>query len=117
MAEAKNVVVDHQPASVVRKLYRQVVARRPLGIPQGADRAAIWPFLSQPLIKRFDIAEACEADEGREEAQKLRGEYANDDGQNPPVMSKPLIAWLESGLFSGGSEEAIPAAASVETVE
>jgi hypothetical protein len=39
-------------SGVVRKLYRQVVLRRPLGIPTGENKVAIWPFLSSGLIRQ-----------------------------------------------------------------
>lgn len=91
-----------QPDAVVRKLYRQVVARRPLGIPRGGDKAAIWPLLSKGLVRRFEVAQACENDYVRQ--------HAGQDG-------KPEFAWLELGLFSGANEEAIPAAAVVKRTE
>ena len=97
-----SAAAERQPDAVVRKLYRQVVARRPLGIPSGADKAAIRPFLSKGLTRRFEVAKACEADYVRQ--------HAGDDG-------KPEFAWLESGLFSGENEKSIPATAVVERTE
>ena len=93
---------QHQPDNVVRKLYRQVVLLRPLGIPSGASKTAIWPFLSKALIQRFELAQACEKDYYRQRAK--------DDGT-------PEFGWLESGLFSGENEKATPAAAIVERTE
>jgi hypothetical protein len=96
---SQNALSENLPDSVVQELYKQVVARKPLGIPKGADKAAIWSFLSKRLIQKLDAAQACTDDYYRQ---------MTDRG------SKPGFAWLESGLFSGENEEAIPAAAVVE---
>jgi hypothetical protein len=94
--------VEHSPDSVVRELYQQIVARRPLGIPKGADKAAIWPFLSNRLTQELDAAQACEGDYYRQMTDK---------------NSKPGFAWLENGLFSGANEEALPSATALERTE
>jgi hypothetical protein len=94
-----NAPVDPSPDAVVRELYKQVVARRPLGIPKGADKEAIWPFLSRGLIQRLDTAQACENDYFRQHTDK---------------DSKPGFDWLETDLFSGANEKAIPSEAVVE---
>lgn len=93
---------EDRPNTVVRKLYKEVVARKPLGIPRGADRAAIWPFLSKRLTQTLDTAQACEADYFR---------------KHPDKTSKPQFGWLESGIFSGENEEAMPAEAVVERTD
>jgi len=87
------------PDFVVQELYQQVVARRPLGIPKGQDKAALWPFLSKRLIQKLDAAQTCEDDYFRQRSDK--------DG-------KPAFRWLETGLFSGSNEWAIPASAVVD---
>lgn len=97
-----NAPADQSPDSVVRELYQQVVARRPLGIPKGEDKAALWPFLSKGLIQELDAAQSCEDDYLR---QRLDNE------------SKPAFGWLETGLFSGSNEWAIPASSAVERTE
>ena len=51
------------------------------------------PYLSKTLLHRVDVAMACSADEAR---------------QHPDPHSKPQIAWLEAGLFSGDDEQASP---------
>jgi hypothetical protein len=94
-----NGPADSSPDSVVRELYEQVVARRPLGIPKGEDKTALWPFLSKRLIQKLDAAQSCEDDYLR---------------QRPDKGGKPAFGWLETGLFSGSNEWAIPAAAGVE---
>jgi hypothetical protein len=88
-----NATAERSPDSVARELYQQVVARRPLGIPKGADKEAIWPFLSKGLIQRLDAAQACENDYFRQ--------YTDKD-------SKPGFGWLETDLFSGANEKATP---------
>jgi hypothetical protein len=93
---------EHSPDSVVQGLYQQVVARKPLGIPKGADRAALWPFLSKRLVQNLDTAQNCETDYQRQHA-----------GQN----GKPAFEWLETGLFSGANEKGIPTSATVERTE
>ena len=93
---------SQQPEDVVRQLYRYVVAHRPLGIPTGDDKAAIWPLLSRNLIQQLETARACEDD--------YRQQHGHDDG-------KPSIPWLESGLFSGSDEEALPSEVTVERIE
>jgi hypothetical protein len=94
-----NAPAEHLPNSVVQELYQQVVAHKPLGIPKGADKAAIWPFLSHRLIQKLDAAQACEDDYYRQMTDK---------------NSKPGFAWLENGLFSGANEKATPSAAALE---
>ena len=93
---------EHSPDSVVRELYQQVVARRPIGIPKGADKEAITPILSKGLIRRFDAAQSCEDD--------YRRQHAGEGG-------KPGFSWLESGLFSGENERGLPSAAALERTE
>jgi hypothetical protein len=94
-----NAPVEQSPDSLVRELYQQVVARRPLGIPKGEDKAALWPFLSKRLIQKLDAAQTCENDYLR---------------QRPDKDGKPAFGWLETGLFSGSNEWAIPASAAVD---
>jgi hypothetical protein len=88
--------------SVVRELYQQVVARKPLGIPKSADKETIWPFLSKGLKQRLDAAQACEDDYFRQHTDK---------------DSKPGFDWLEASLFSGANERGIPATAVLERTE
>ena len=97
-----STAAERQPDAVVRKLYAQVVARHPLGIPKGPDRAAIWPFLSKQLKQRLEAAQACEADYMRQ--------HSGNNG-------KPEFRWLENGIFSGGNEQALPAKAVIERAE
>jgi hypothetical protein len=87
--------------TVVGQLYSYVVAHHPIGIPV-ADRAALWPLLSKRLVQKLETARACEDD--------YRRQHAGDDG-------KPAFGWLETGLFSGSDERALPSEVSVERSE
>jgi hypothetical protein len=84
-----------QPAITdgVRKLYEEIVAHHPIGIPAGADKAAIWPLLSKRLTEQLQTAQACEED------------YFQ---QHQAVDGAPKPTWLKSGLFSGDGERASP---------
>src|SRR5215470_12379111 len=82
-----------QPKTVIRSLYRAVIARHPIGIPTGSDMKVLAPYLSKELLRKMKVADACSADWSR---------------QNPDPNLKPDIGWLEVGLFSGGVEKASP---------
>jgi hypothetical protein len=84
---------QQEAEAVVIRLYKQVVSRKPLGIPRGKDRKAIWPLLSRDLIQRMRVAKECEKDYFR---------------QYPDPNLKPAFGWLEFGLFSGANEQAAP---------
>jgi hypothetical protein len=81
------------PKAVVRSLYREVVARHPMGIPQGKEWTRITPYLSKRLIVRLNETRACEKDYFK---------------QYPDPNSKPPFDWMERGLFSGSWEKAAP---------
>jgi hypothetical protein len=87
---------------LVSRLYEQVVARHPLGIPYGADMKIFAPYLSKGLLHRFDLTVACVKDWHR---------------QNPDPNLKPTVGMFEDGIFSGGSEEAEPTAFHVMRTE
>ena len=77
----------------VRKLYEEVVAHHPLGIPAGAEKATIWPLLSKHLAEQLQTAQNCEAD-------YVRQQQTTDSTRKP--------AWLKTGIFSGDGERALP---------
>ncbi len=81
---------EAQPADVVQKLYREVVARHPLGVPYGAAKRAIWPLLSKRLIKVFATRNACDQDWERQH-----------QNANLPLKAP---GFYEDGLFSGSVE-------------
>src|SRR4029077_11779229 len=93
---------ERPPDVLVRDLYREVIARHPVGIPGDADMKIFAPYLSKSLLHRIDLAIACSADEAR---------------QHPDPNLKPEIAWLESGLFSGDDERTSPRTYEIERTQ
>ncbi len=93
---------SNQPDAVVRSLYREVVARRPVGIPKGSDMNTFAPYLSKALLHRIDTARAC---------------YDDWIRQHPDPNLKPPFGWLESGLFSGDDEQASPRGFQIERTQ
>jgi hypothetical protein len=91
---------------VVRAFYDQIIRFHPIGIPRGEARSALWPLLSARLARRLDALQACEDDYYRLNKKKL------ESGQ-----LKPSIGWIESGLFSGGNEQALPAEAAIIKIQ
>jgi hypothetical protein len=77
----------------VSDLYQKIVAQHPIGIPQGADKTALWPLLSRRLTQQLETAQACQDDYFRQ--QSAAG-----------TSSKP--AWMTSDLFSGVDDRAAP---------
>jgi hypothetical protein len=85
-----------QPAVTggVDKLYREIAAHHPIGIPKGAEMATIQPFLSKRLTEQLHMARMCQQDYFRH--------------HHPTIGGAPTPAWLRSGLFSGGGKRALP---------
>jgi hypothetical protein len=90
------------PEALVRSLYREVVARHPMGLPRGANRNIFAPYLSQSLLHRIDSTDACSRDWTR---------------QNQGRIVKAPFAWAESGLFSGPNELTDPLTFLIEKTE
>src|SRR5207245_11773660 len=86
--QSKPPSMPKQPEAMVRSLYREVVARHPVGIPGDADMKVFAPYLSKALLHRIDLAIACSKDEAR---------------QQPDPHQKPAIAWLEAGQIGRAS--------------
>jgi len=93
-----------QPAVTggVQKLYEEIVAHHPIGIPRSAEMAVIRPFLSNRLAEQLQTAQACQDDYSRQHP-------------TPSGISKP--GWLKSGLFSGEGTHASPVDAVVHRKE
>lgn len=89
-----------QPAVTgsVEKLYEEIVAHHPAGIPTSEQMAVIRPFLSNRLAEQLQTAQACQDDYSRQHP-------------TPRRISKP--GWLRSGLFSGEGSHASPVDAAV----
>lgn len=85
----------NQPAVTggVQKLYEEIVAHHPIGIPTGMDIAAIQPYLSKRLAKQLETARACQDDYSRR--------HLTASGAMKP-------RWLKFGLFSGEGSHASP---------
>ena len=94
--------IPGQPEAMVRRLYREVVAHHPMGIPEGADMKLIKPYLSKPLLKKMDVARAC---------------YDDYIRHHPDPNIKAPFGWPEDGLFSGGNERGSPGSFHVESVQ
>ena len=92
--------VPNQPEALVRSLYKQVVARHPLGISVGGDIKTFGPYLSKTLLHRIELANACVDDWHR---------------QNPDPSAKP--PGLEVGLFTGDDLRAEPQAFNIERAQ
>jgi hypothetical protein len=87
-----------QPAlEAVRMFYTNITRYRPLGIPSGRGKKALWPLLSKRLAQELDKFEACDKEYYRRHGEILR---AN--------TYKPATPWLEEGLFTGPDEAATP---------
>jgi len=97
------VLLD-QPAVTggVQKMYSEIVAHHPIGVPAEAEMGAIRPYLSKRLAEQLQTAQACQDDYNRQHATASE-------------TSKP--GWLKSGLFSGDGGHASPVDALVERKE
>jgi hypothetical protein len=88
------------PEALVRNMYKEVVARHPLGVPGSAAFQVFKPYLSRTLLDRIKVNIACQDDWGR---------------KHPDPDSKP--PFLEFGLFSGDNLRAEPSSFQIEKVE
>ena len=89
-------------ADGVNDFYKGIVQRHPIGIPDTTDKDAVWPFLSQRLIKKLEAARSCQED------YRL---------QHPSADATPKPAWLNTGIFVGNSKRALPQSANAVTKE
>jgi hypothetical protein len=90
------------PIEVVRVFYTSLTTYRPLGIPKGRAKTALWPLISKRLVRELETLQSCEDD-----YFKRYGEYLRAN------QFKPRIGWLEDGLFSGPNEAASPSKFSI----
>lgn len=100
VSQNKPSTASVQPEAVVAGLYKEVVARHPLG--GLGDRMVFGPYLSKKLLHRFDDNTACLADWLR---------------RNAGSTDKPPIGMLEGGAYSGDSERGSPQTFYVEKTE
>jgi hypothetical protein len=102
VGKAQSDRITSQPDALVQNLYRQVIARHPLGIPSGENWRVFAPFLSKDLIHRITVARSCQNDWVR---------------QNRGKMIKEPFAWGETGFFSGAEELSEPSSFQVQKTE
>jgi hypothetical protein len=60
------------PVEVVRVFYTYITTYRPLGIPKGRARKALWPLMSKRLVRELDTLQSCEDDYFRRYGEYLR---------------------------------------------
>jgi hypothetical protein len=89
-------------ATMVQRLYRQVIGRHPLGIPSGENRKVFEPYLSKALLREISLARSCQTDWVRQ--------------NNGQVVKEPF-AWGETGFFSGDEELSEPSSFQIERTE
>jgi hypothetical protein len=102
VAQGKPAALPNRSDALVGSLYEQVIARHPLGVPDGEDVKIFAPYLSKALLHRFDLNDACLADWYR---------------QNPDPDLKPIVGMIESGVFSGPDDESEPQIFHIERTE
>jgi len=102
LSDLPNLLDQPVVIASVEKLYAEIVAHHPIGIPTNAEMAVIQPYLSKRLAEQIETARVCQDDYSRQ-LPNLRG------------TSGP--GWLKSGLFSGEDGDASPVDASVERKE
>lgn len=90
-----------QPVALVTKLYGHVIARHPIGIPQGQDLKVFAPYLSSSLLQGLDLYRGCTSDWNRKNAGTL----------------KSPVGFFEHGIFSGSDEQAKPQTFHVEKTQ
>lgn len=91
-----------QPEAFVRSFYHLVVLRHPVSIDTN-ELKVFAPYLSKALRDRIAVTSACSVDWNRQNP--------------PPPVLKPPFGWLESGLFSGANEKALPRLYHVEKAQ
>jgi hypothetical protein len=91
-----------EPAEMVHNLYREVVARHPVGVPEGAVLRIFAPYMSKQLLHSIDLFQGCNADWLR---------------QYPDPQLKAPFGVSESGIFSGVYERTDPTLARIKTTQ
>lgn len=99
LQQGKPSAPPDRPDAMVDSLYKEVVARHPLGVP---DLNVFGPYLSKKMLHRFDLARAC---------------FDGWRRENPDPNLKPPSLFIEYGFFSGDSEESEPQTFRIEDTE
>ena len=90
---AEHAKLPNRPEGTVRSIYREVQIHAPSGLLSPANMRIFSPYLSKSLLRKIDLAEACEKDWIR---------------QNRGQAIKAPFAWSEFGMFSGANERTSP---------
>ena len=101
--KAQHSLPDESVALVTR-LYDQVIARHPIGIPQGEDLKVFAPYLSSSLLHKLDLYRACTSDWDRKNA-------------GSEMILKSPVGLFEHGIFSGPDEQAKPQTFHIEKTQ
>jgi hypothetical protein len=99
--ESGSSILSSESRDLVDSLYQKVVARHPLGIPNGADMEVFRPFLSKALLHKFDLTAACAMDWLQ---------------QRKDPDEKPSMGLIENGIFSGGDVKSEPSDYQIEKI-
>jgi len=89
--------VPQSAIDAVRVFYTRITRYRPLGLPYGNAKRALWPLLSKRLVEDLDSLQACGDDYYRRYGEILRRN-----------TYKGAIPWQEDGLFTGPNDAATP---------
>jgi hypothetical protein len=90
--QSQQANLPNDPETLVRSFYQQVVARHPKGLLEGENKRIFEPYLSQALLHRIDLAQACSVDWDQHDPE--------------PDLKAKMIS--DYGLFSGGGVEGEP---------
>jgi hypothetical protein len=92
----------NEPVALVTRLYDHVIARHPIGIPQGEDLKVFAPYLSSSLLHKIDLYRACTSD--------WHQKNVGSDLKSPVGLS-------ENDIFSGAYVQAKPRTFHVEKMQ
>jgi hypothetical protein len=97
----EHVKPANRPEGTVASLYREVQIHAPSGLLSGAEMRIFSPYLSKSLLRKIDLAKACEKDWIR---------------QNRGQVIKAPFAWSEFGMFSGANERTSPGKFHIQSI-
>jgi hypothetical protein len=89
LSDLPGILRQPDVSTSVNNLYKKITALHPIGIPTGADKTVIWPYLSARLVRQLETAQACQSDYLR---------------QHPHAEGSTQPAWMTSDLFAGEND-------------
>jgi hypothetical protein len=101
MLKAQQSLPD-EPAQLVASLYRQVIARHPIGIPEEETLKVFSPYLSSSLLHGLAQYSECTSDWDR---------------KNVGSGLKSPVGLFENDIFSGAYEQSTPQTFHVEKTQ